>query len=345
MDPTPPPRPLALLLRRAWWLHSFGALGFGLFVMVFARRGLEHADKLLIALAVSWALVFLALRFVVGAANNQEPAPTITRRGLRLVTNYVIKNLYQQMFFFLVPLYASSTTWALSSRNLWLAPLLLACAVLSTLDVVFDRFIMERRALASVMYGVCLFGVLNLMLPLVLRVPHFRALLIAAAATAPAVALLTFRVRTVFSPGGLALTLLAACALTAGAWFGRAFVPPAPLALVAGAVGHGTLGSHEGLPGRKRRIRATQLLQLRCGSELAEPGGLVEPVVHVWTFRGRTLARLRPERVDDDDPRSTLLRTYFPEAAMPKDPVGPWSCRVETTEGQLVGVMPFEVVR
>jgi hypothetical protein len=331
-------------LRRAWWLHSLGALGFGIFVMVFARKGLAHADKLLIVLPLSWALLFVALRFVVGAAKTST-SQTITKRGLRMVTNYVIKNLYQQMFFFLVPLYASSTTWSLHSRNVWLTPLLLVCAVLSTLDVVFDRFIMERRGLASIMYGVCLFGVLNLMLPLVLRIPHFHALLIAAAATAPAVALLTFSVGSVFSLRGLPLTFLATVALTAGAWFGRALVPPAPLAMSAGAVGHGSLGGYEGLPSRKTRMRATQLDKLRCGAELIEPGGLIDSLVQVWTFRGRQVARLAPTEVPDDDPRSTLLRSFLPASALPRDPIGAWTCRVETAEGQLVGVMPFEVVR
>jgi hypothetical protein len=340
-----PPRSLfERWFQRAWWLHSLFALCFGLFVMVFARKGLAYADKLLMVLPVSWTLLFLALRFVAGAANTSVNE-TITKRGLRVVTNYVIKNLYQQMFFFLVPLYASSTTWSLSSRNVWLVPLLLACAVLSTLDVVFDRFIMERRGLASIMYGVCLFAVLNLMLPLTLRLPHFQALLIAAAATAPAVALLTFRVRSVFSLHGLPLTLLAAAGLTTGAWFGRVVVPPAPLAMAAGAVGHGSLGSLEGLPSRKTRMRAGQLSLLRCGCELIEPGGLIDSVIHVWTFRGRTVARIVPAEVNDDDPRSSLLRSFLPAAALPRDPVGAWTCRVETFGGQLVGVMPFEVVR
>ena len=70
------------------------------------------------------------------------------------------------MFFFLTPLYASSATWSLSSLNWWLAPLLLVCAVVSTMDLVFDNFIMERRLLASAMYGLAMFGVLNVMLPL-----------------------------------------------------------------------------------------------------------------------------------------------------------------------------------
>ena len=192
-------------MRRAWWLHSVGALAFGAGVMLFARKGLEYADKVLVALGVSWLLVFIAFRFIVGAANTQ-PDERRARKGLRLLTNYVIKQLYQQMFFFLVPLYASSATWSLTSSNWWLVPILLACAVLSTMDLVFDNFIMEHRIIASTMYGFCVFAVLNLNLPLVFHFQHFDALLLAAAATAPTVALLTFRMRAVFSLRGGLLT-------------------------------------------------------------------------------------------------------------------------------------------
>jgi hypothetical protein len=140
--------------RKLWWLHSFGALSFGVGVMIFARKGLAYADKLLLVLAASWLLVFVALRFIVGPQNT-KPDEKLARKGLRLVTNYVIKNLYQQMFFFLTPLYASSATWTLDSPNWWIAPVLLICAVLSTLDLVFDHFIMERRASSACSTSCC----------------------------------------------------------------------------------------------------------------------------------------------------------------------------------------------
>src|SRR5690606_16358141 len=147
------------LMKQVWWLHSFGALAFGVGVMLFARKGLEHADKVLTVLGLSWLLVFIAFRFIVGAANT-SPDERKVKKGVRLLTNYVIKQLYQQMFFFLVPLYASSATWSLTSFNWWLVPLLLCFAVLSTMDLVFDNFIMEHRIIASTMYGFCVFGVL-----------------------------------------------------------------------------------------------------------------------------------------------------------------------------------------
>src|SRR6187551_610900 len=161
----PAPSRLRRILRKLWWLHSTFALSFGVGVMLFARAGLAHADKVMIALLASWLLLFIALRFIVGPANRREDEHVV-KKGLRVATNYIIKQFYQQMFFFLTPLYASSATWSFASWNWWLAPLLLVCAVLSTMDLVFDNVIMERRWLASAMYGLALFAVLNVMLPL-----------------------------------------------------------------------------------------------------------------------------------------------------------------------------------
>ena len=170
------------ITRKLWWLHSFGGLTISLSMMLLSRAGLAYADKLLIALIGSWCLVFVALRFIVGPANRKADEHFV-RKGARLVTNYIIKQFYQQMFFFLVPIYASSSTWALGTWNFWLAPVLFVCGVFSTIDLVFDNFIMERRWLASIMYGLALFGMINVLLPLTLGITHFEALLSAAAMT------------------------------------------------------------------------------------------------------------------------------------------------------------------
>jgi len=338
-------------MKRAWWLHSFGALSFGVGVMIYARKGLQYADKILVVLGISWALMFIALRFIVGP-ENRAPDEKLHRKGVRLVTNYVIKNLYQQMFFFLVPLYASSATWSFHSYNWWLPPVLMICAVLSTLDLVFDNFIMERRWIASAMYGFALFGVLNLMLPLAFGMKHFLALIIAAIATAPAVALLNFSYKTVFGPEGLIWTCAGAAVLFTGAWFGRDFVPPAPMAMAAGAVGHGPLGTYECLPGRKVAIPIDQVDGLRCASVVTEPGGVRDRIVHVWRHQGQMVFRGEVntdpkrggmERIEDCG-GETVDRSYLPAARIPEDPLGHWDCRVETEDGQLVGLMRFEIV-
>ena len=340
----PPPSLLRRIVRKAWWAHSGFALAFGVGVMLFARAGLAYADKVMIALFASWALMFIALRFIVGPANRREQENVI-RKGVRVATNYVIKQFYQQMFFFLTPLYASSATWSFASLNWWLAPLLLVCAVVSTMDLVFDNFIMERRLLASAMYGLAMFAMLNVMLPLLLGVDHLTGLVVAAAATPASVALLSFSLRQVLSPQGAVLTIGMTCALTAAVWFGRTAIPPAPLAMPETAVGHGTEGGYECLPGSKHKIRANQLEGLRCGSMLREPGGLKEPVVHVWTFRGkRVVPPIKPNELQCDGDDATVFRSYFPQDQLPRDPTGKWSCETYTVGGQLVGVRKFEVL-
>ncbi len=310
--------------------------------MLFARAGLAHADKVMMALFVSWTLLFVALRFIVGPANRKEQEG-IARKGVRVATNYIIKQFYQQMFFFLTPLYASSATWSLSSWNWWLAPLLLVCAVVSTMDLVFDHFIMERRWLASAMYGVAMFSLLNVLLPLVAGVDHQSGLVIAAAATPASVALLSFSVKQVLSPQGAILTVGSTVGLLGLVWYGRAFIPPAPLAMPETAVGHGTFGSYECMPGSKHEIRANQLDGLRCGSLLREPGGLKEGVVHVWTHRGHELARLTPTQIRCDG-EGTVFRSELPTSLVPSDPTGKWACATYTVGGQLVGVRKFEVL-
>lgn len=318
------------------------ALSFGVGVMLFARAGLAHADKVMMALFVSWTILFVALRFIVGPANRREQEG-IARKGVRVATNYIIKQFYQQMFFFLTPLYASSATWSLSSMNWWLAPLLLVCAVVSTMDLVFDHFIMERRWLASAMYGLAMFSLLNVLLPLVAGLDHQTGLFIAAAATPTSVALLSFSVKQVLSPQGAILTVASTCALLAAVWYGRAFVPPAPLAMPETAVGHGTTGSYECMPGSKHQIRENQLDGLRCGSLLREPGGLKEGVIHVWSHRGHELARLTPDHLACDGD-GAVFRSEFPRALVPADPTGMWACTTFTLGGQLVGVRKFEVL-
>ncbi|MBZ0238746.1 MAG: DUF2914 domain-containing protein, partial [Deltaproteobacteria bacterium] len=301
-------------------------------MMLFARKGLAYADKVLLVLLLSWLLMFVALRFIVGPANRGEHE-NVLRKGVRLGTNYVIKQLYQQMFFFLVPLYASSATWSLTSFNWWMAPVLLVCAVVSTMDLVFDNVIMERRWLASAMYGLAMFGVLNVVLPLVFHFTHLTGLLIAAAATPVAVALLTFSVRSVLSFQGIVITLGTTLGLFAAVAYGRAAIPPAPLAMPETSVGHGTFGSYECLPASKHVVGQDQLDGLRCGSMLVEPGGVKEDVVHVWRHRGRTVARLVPTVLHCDG-EAVVYRSELKE--LPPDPLGKWQCVTETVGGQLV---------
>lgn len=339
--PAPPGR-LKRLGRKIWWLHSTFALTFGVGVMLFARHGLAYADKLLVILSLSWLLMFVALRFIVGPA-NRPPDEKLLRKGLRLGTNYIIKQLYQQMFFFLVPLYASSATWSFASSNWWLAPLLLVCAVVSTMDLVFDNVIMERRWLAAAMYGLAMFGLLNVAVPLVFGLDHAQGLILAALATPPSVALLTFSVRSVLAWQGALATIGATGGLLLAVMAWPQVIPPAPLAMLETAVGSGSPGSYECMPASAHVIRRSRLAGLRCGSWLVEPGGVKDAIVHDWYHRGQRVAHLSPS-FGHCDGEGTVVVSELPPALMPADPTGHWRCVTRTAHGQLIGLRDFDVV-
>jgi hypothetical protein len=194
------------------------------------------------------------------------------------------------------------------------------------------------------MYGLAMFGVLNVMLPLVAGLDHRTGLVVAATAAPAAVALLSFSLRQVASPRGALLVVVATGGLLGTVWYGRKFIPPAPLAMLETAVGHGTIGSYECLPGSKHQIRANQTDGLRCGSMLREPGGLKEDVIHIWSRRGEELARVTPEHMRCNDGDGEVFRSFFPMSELPPDPTGRWACTTLTEGGQLVGVRKFEIV-
>jgi len=341
---TPPPSPgrFGRIVKKIWWLHSGFALTFGVGVMLFARHGLAYADKLLLVLSLSWLLMFVALRFIVGPA-NRAPDEKLLRKGLRLGTNYLIKQLYQQMFFFLVPLYASSATWSFASSNWWLAPLLLVCAVVSTMDLVFDNVIMERRWLAAAMYGLAMFGLLNVAVPLVFGLDHATGLILSALATPPSVALLTFSVRSVIAWQGAVATVGVTGALVLAVMAWPAAIPPAPLAMTETTVGSGSRGSYECMPASAHVIRQSRLDGLRCGSWLVEPGGVKDQIVHDWYHRGTRVAHLYPTLAHCDGD-GTVVVSELPPDRMPADPTGRWRCVTRTVHGQLVGLRDFTVV-
>ena len=104
--------------------------------------------------------------------------PTKWRGRLRLVINYFSKNFYQQLLFFLLPIYyASSTGWSL---NLLFVAFLAVSALTSTFDVVYDRHLSVRRGLTAVFFAFNLFACINVMLPVLWSISNRIALPVSA---------------------------------------------------------------------------------------------------------------------------------------------------------------------
>ena len=180
-------------------------------------------------LAVAWTFTLFLGRTTAGGTGTDARSPGLVHE----VSSYVTRVVYQETLFFLLPFYAYSTVF--DSPNVVFLALLAGLAVLSCLDLVFDRWLRTRPVFALAFFAVVAFAALNLLLPLLIglapRVSAPAAAVLAVGGAAP-LALRTMRTR--FHARlwlvGVAVVILAVPVGLPG------LIPPVPLRMDLGHV-------------------------------------------------------------------------------------------------------------
>lgn len=329
--------------RKLWWLHSVYALGLGITVVTFAQKGFDHARWLAVSVGAAWLLVVLFFRVFGSGRQQRHIEGAGTRVKLRFFAmTYALKNLYQGMLFFLLPFYWKSTTWV--SENSWFVVLLGVCALLSTLDIVFDRVVFRFRALASVFHGVALFGCLNLVVPALAPATHtLVSLCVASAITVVGFWTIHVDIATFKDRRWLALLGASVAFAVGGAYQARTAIPPVPMYVAHGAVGpivlpDGRLGMevHE--------LHPSVIDKLIAITDVVAPGGKGDRLLHVWRHDGHEVHRAAEDTSRVAGPQGTIrLRSGLTGRQLPARLVGSWVVDVETADGQLVGRVSFHV--
>jgi hypothetical protein len=327
---------------KLWWLHTAYALGLGAFVVTFAQKGFQHARWLAITISVAWLVVVLFFR-VFGTGARQDFATAWRGARVRfLVMTYVLKNLYQGMLFFLLPFYWKSAT--LDAPNRWFVLLLGGCAVLSTLDLVFDRVLMRWKILASFFYGLTLFACLNLVIPALL--PNTRTLwtvLSAAGITVLGFSTLHIPLDAFRHKAAVPLLVTAVAAGVGLSYACRAMIPPVPMHLSSAAVGPAILPDGR-LAMEVKALHASVIEQLLAVTDVMVPGGKGDRLHHVWRREDKEIYRAPEETSRVEGPEGAVrLKSSLTGRNLPARLVGRWTVDVETEDGQLVGRVSFEV--
>ena len=264
---------------KLWWLHSIYALLFGVGIMWLGARNYNFLRVTVFHVGFIW----LSSLYLPKLLNHPRLSPRWAGR-LRLVVNYFNKNFYQQVLFFILPIYYGSAT--VSSGNVIFVLLLTISAVLSTLDVVYDRHLSVRRGLAALFFSFNLFALINVMLPVLWSIGNNWATRVSAVFAA-----LGFV--TIFQPFSqvryrqYAVAVGTALLLLVLVEFGRPYIPPAPLRVVAARFGSDYQTETKSVDRVLTEVEPGQGRRLHVITPIKAPLGLEETVQHRWHKNGK----------------------------------------------------------
>jgi hypothetical protein len=311
-----------------WWLHSVWALAFGIGVMWLGSRNFTYLRVAILHVSFIWA-TSLVLPWVL---RSSWLSPT-WRGRVRLGVNYFNKNFYQQLLFFILPIYALSTTT--DSLNVLTVIVLGVCAVLSTLDPIYDRHLSARRLLTAALFACTVFGGVAAALPLLWGVPPEAAVRAAGAAAAFGVMTLLISERHTdwqrsWFVGGLMMLALAVLVE-----YGRMVIPPTPLRIASSTFGTDIDRSRLVMLAPVETLEGTQRGPLYVLTSIYAPLGLHDRVRHVWYVDGEQVWASR--WYDVDGGRTEGYRLWTGRGTLPLTPLSRVHVDVETEGGQLIG--------
>ncbi len=312
---------------KVWWLHSLYALIFGIAIMWLGTQRFAYLRVTFFHIGFIW----LSSLFLPRLLNHPRLSARWAAR-LRLCINYFNKNFYQQMLFFVLPIYYASAT--LFSRNIVFVLLVGLSAVLSTLDVVYDRHLSVSRTLSALFFGFNLFALVNVMLPVLWSVSNTWTTRISAVISA-------FAFLTLFHPRGqskrwrLALGSLVTTLLIVLVEMGRAFIPPVPLSLASAAFGTSFQPNALRLESTVTELAPGQPVRVYALTAIKAPLGLKEGVQHRWYQNGKLL--WASPFYDVTGGREEGFRLWTVANFGPASPRTELRLDVETEGGQLIG--------
>ncbi len=264
-----------------WWFHSGYALVLGIGIMWLGARNYNYLRITVFHLGFIW----LSSLYLPKLLNHPRLSSRWAER-LRLFINYFNKNFYQQVLFFILPIYyASATLW---SGNFLFVLVLAFSAIISTIDVVYDRHLSVRQSLTALFFAFNLFALINVMLPVLWSVSNIWTTRVSAVLAALAFSTLyspfpqSRRLRFEF---GLLTVLLMFFAVE----FGRSFIPPAPLRLVGSEFGSGFVREEMRAEPVIHHLEVGRAARVWWVTAIRAPLGLQDTVQHRWYQNGKLL--------------------------------------------------------
>jgi hypothetical protein len=290
------------------------------------------ATWIAILMLVSWLWLMLEnslTRLFTRIFKREIPQPLL---------RYATQMIHQESLFFVLPFFLITTTW--NSSQLIFTGLLGASGLISITDPLYYKWLAPRRWAFLALHTLTLFAALLTALPIIMHLTtdqSFKlALGISMLLSFPSLASI-FPIRTVRN----ALAILCiTLGIGAAGWLLRSWVPPATLWMNEVAI---STQLEDRTPGDSlKEVSAAQIRGngLYAYTAINAPRGLDERIYHVWQFNGKEVDRIA---LDIHGGRKEGYRAWTHKQNFPDKPAGKWQVRVLTENGQMIGVLRFNV--
>jgi|GEM_PF-19492 len=329
---SPPARPA-----RFDWGHLYDRVSpwtsmvFGVLATTFLPYGMSYAPVAATLVLLAWALAVVLARWLPDPpADRPEPWQ---RYLLRRFTIYAAANLFQNVLFFLVPVWFRSATW--SSANAIFPLLLAGMAVFSCFDVAYRRLVLDRPVPRALTSGLVLFAALVPALTVVVTASPRAYVATAGALATLVVAGSLVAPKRLRQPGSLGRLLVIAGACVGVLTWAAPWLPPVPVD--GRAAGAGT-GIHE-----RELVGAAERFDVGVPRVVARfaveaPRRYEQPIRFQWSHDGQPVGEPLPAHIVGG--RAGGFRTWSRHKA---PGAGAWQVDLETDGGQLISRVQFTV--
>ncbi len=326
-------RVLEFIKRYPGLIAFFGfCSGIGSFILV--DRQAKLATWIAVIMLVSWVWLMVensAVALLAKLFKREIPQPLL---------RYATQMIHQESLFFVLPFFFITTTW--NSGQLVFTGLLGAAGLISITDPLYYKWLAPRRWLFMALHTLTLFAALLTALPVILHLTttesYKLSLITAMLLSFPSLAS-SFPINSWKRGFGLVIMTLA---IGGAGWLLRSWVPPATLWLTEVAIST-RLDNQNRTPGESiQQIGVNQLRSagLYAYTSINAPRGLDERIYHVWRHNGEEVDRIA---LDIHGGRQEGYRAWTHKQNFPPDALGKWQVRVLTEDGQMIGVLRFEV--
>lgn len=327
-------RVLGLMKRYPGVIAAGGFIsGIGSFILVDRQQGLATWIATVMLITWLWLMVENSATALFTRLFKREIPQGLLRYGTQMI--------HQESLFFVLPFFFVTTTWN-SGQSVFTTVLGIA-GLISITDPLYYHWLAPRRWLFMALHTLTLFAALLTALPIILHLTtaesYKLALGIAMLLSFPSLAS-SFPVST--WRRGVVLVLMT-LSIGAAGWMLRSWVPPATLWMTEFAVST-SFDEKNRTPGDNiEQISANQMrsVGLYAYTSINAPRGLDEQIYHVWSRDGVEMDRIA---MNIHGGRKEGYRAWTHKQNFPADIVGHWQVKVLTEDGQMIGVLRFEVV-